>query len=72
MRYKFRPAFELFDVEKDPYCLKNLYGKKRYERRAEELSDALAEWMSSCGDEGQATEMKAFEHMAKKKKKVRN
>ena len=32
------------------------------------LDKELKRWMKDCGDEGQATEMRAFEHMPGKKK----
>lgn len=62
-RYKVRPAEELYDVRKDPFCLHNLAGQKKYARKLEELRGKLQEWMQLCGDEGQATELRAKSYM---------
>ena len=60
-RFQHRPAEELYDTEKDPYCLNNLAGQQKYARKLVELRGKLQEWMTACGDEGQATELRAKE-----------
>jgi uncharacterized sulfatase len=37
-----RPDFELFDVHKDPFCLKNLAGKQEYSKVENEMYKALS------------------------------
>lgn len=60
--YQHRPAVELYDVENDKYCLQNIANRPESKAIIERLDKALKEWMESCGDDGQATEMKALEH----------
>lgn len=68
-KYQHRPAIELYDVKKDPYCMTNLAESgKDYSAIINRLDKELKQWMKDCGDEGQATEMRAFEHMPGKKK----
>lgn len=70
--YMHRPAEELYDIAKDPYCRHNLAGNPRYVRKTEELKAALKEWMDYCGDKGQETELNAPEHQVKaQKEKIR-
>lgn len=66
-KYQHRPAIELYDVPNDPYCMNNLAGDSKYDRNIKRLDKKLRGWMRACGDEGQATEMRALEHLAKKK-----
>lgn len=66
-KYQHRPAIELYDVPNDPYCMNNLAGDSKYDRTIKRLDKKLRGWMRACGDEGQATEMRALEHLAKKK-----
>lgn len=40
-----RPMFELFDLEKDPYELNNLYGKDEVANQQQQLLAALNRWM---------------------------
>lgn len=40
-----RPMFELFDLEKDPYELNNLYGKEEVADQQQQLLAALNRWM---------------------------
>ncbi len=61
--YRFRPAFELFDVWEDPYHMNNLVNDPVYATKVKELDKAWKKWMKQCGDEGQPTEMEALEHM---------
>ncbi|MGQ8336619.1 sulfatase family protein [Sunxiuqinia sp. A32] len=62
-KYQHRPGVELYDLEKDPYCINNLAEKPENKKIIERMDKALKEWMASCGDKGQATELEAFEHM---------
>lgn len=65
-KYQHRPAIELYDVPNDPYCMTNLAENEKYASVINLLDKELKKWMKECGDEGQATEMRAFEHMARK------
>jgi len=65
-RYQHRPAIELYDLETDQYCMKNIAGLPENKAIAERMDKALKEWMASCGDKGQETEMEALKHMPKK------
>ncbi len=67
-KYQHRPAIELYDLEKDPYCMNNLAEKLEYSNTIAKMDKVLKEWMRSCGDNGQETEMRAYEHMPKKLK----
>lgn len=66
--YQHRPAVELYDVRNDPYCMNNLAEDATYSQTITRLDAELRKWMKACGDEGQATEMRAFEHMPSKQK----
>ncbi len=68
-RYLHRPAYELYNTEKDPYCSENLYGKSGYKAITSELSAELEKWMEECGDKGQDTEMEAYGHTHRKEPK---
>jgi len=61
-KYQHRPGIELYDLENDKYCIKNIADMAENKAIVERMDKALREWMASCGDEGQATEMKALEH----------
>ncbi len=63
-KYVKRPAFELYDIENDPYCMYNLYGDKKLAKVSEELAAQLKIWMDECGDKGQETEMVAHKFLA--------
>lgn len=67
--YQHRPAIELYDVPNDPYCMNNLADKASYSDIINRLDKELKKWMKDCGDEGQATEMRALEHLAKNRHK---
>ena len=64
-KFQHRPAVELYDLEKDKYCMNNIAGKPSNKAILQRMNQALKEWMASCGDEGQATEMKALDHQFK-------
>ena len=67
-KYQHRPAIELYDVKNDPYCMKNLAEDAKQASTISRLDKELKRWMKDCGDEGQPTEMRAFEHMPGKRK----
>ena len=67
-KYQHRPALELYDVRNDPFCMNNLAGDTKYSNIIIRLDAELKKWMKACGDEGQATEMRAFDHMPSKQK----
>lgn len=66
-KYQHRPAQELYDVQNDPYCMKNLAGDPKYKYIKKRMDKALKKWMNDCGDKGQATEMEALKHMPDRK-----
>lgn len=55
-KYQHRPAEELYDVQADPHCLKNLIADPDLAATRKELSAKLDAWMKSQGDKGAATE----------------
>jgi N-sulfoglucosamine sulfohydrolase len=57
----FRPEFELYDLEKDPYETKNLAGNPEYKPVAERLNRALRDWMKETGDIGDPRSVKRRE-----------
>lgn len=46
----FPPAFELYDLARDPYERVNLAAEARYGQTLQELQDALLKWRESQGD----------------------
>ena len=62
-RYQHRPAIELYDVPRDPYCLKNLANDAAQAETVRRLDKVLRQWMADCGDQGQPTEMEALNHI---------
>ncbi|WP_193212072.1 sulfatase family protein [Luteolibacter marinus] len=61
--YLHRPAEELYDCEADPWNRHNLIGDKSLEPVVADLRQRLDAWMSSQGDQGQATEELALTRM---------
>ncbi|BCM93485.1 arylsulfatase [Abditibacteriota bacterium] len=61
-RYQHRPAVELYDLQNDPFELKNLAGQSEQKSNLTRLRAALDAWMKDQGDEGVKTEMEAKEH----------
>ncbi len=59
--FRRRPAEELYDLEGDPYELKNRAGDSSLAKIKSRLAAKLDEWMKQQGDQGWATEMKASE-----------
>ena len=50
-RYRQRPAEELYDVESDPYELKNLAGDPRHGKTLAELRERLKQWRLQQGED---------------------
>ena len=71
-RYQSRPKEELYDIITDPLELNNLAGDEKHAETMNELRSKLAVWMKQCGDEGQATELKAIEQMTRGRKKKKS
>ena len=58
-RFQRRPREELFDIERDPYCLNNLAEDPSLSAVKADLRDQLESWMVAQGDLGQPTEQAA-------------
>jgi len=65
IKFQHRPTVELYDLEKDKYCMNNIAGTPENKSILERMDKVLKKWMTSCGDEGQTTEMKALDHQFK-------
>lgn len=63
--YQHRPEEELYDLEQDPWELKNLAGDEKVGEVKAELRKELLAWMKQQGDEGIATEMQALSRQKK-------
>jgi len=63
----YRPAEELYDVEKDPYELNNLADDPKYRSLMDSLKNRLLAWMDQQGDKGIETEMLALERQGRRK-----
>ena len=48
--YRYRVVEELYDVQDDPDCLRNLISQPKYAKQADALRDALAKWMNKTAD----------------------
>ncbi len=66
--YHYGPEIEFFDIQSDPLELNNLATDPAWKLEMSRLSQELEKWMSSQGDEGVLTEMKARERQATKRK----
>lgn len=66
--YQHRPAEELYDLEYDPYELKNMSGDPVYAKIKGRLKTELELWMQQQADQGNATELKAIERQGPNKK----
>ena len=60
-----RPAEELFDLQNDPYELKNLAQDPNLASVKARLSAQLDAWMQQQGDKGMATELEALKRQPK-------
>lgn len=56
-RFVFRPEFEFYDLQKDPWELRNLAGKAKYKTKIEEMKRHLEAWMKQQGDKGAAMDI---------------
>ncbi len=65
-RNRIRPREELYDIIEDKWCMNNLAENKNYSFIKKILKGELMEWMRSCGDKGEATELDAFLHQVRK------
>ena len=63
--YRRRPADELYDLDTDPYELKNLTVESRLAAVRKRLPLCLDAWMKQQGDEGWATGIRAGERRMK-------
>jgi uncharacterized sulfatase len=58
--YRTRPEFELYNIKKDKYELKNLANEASLQKIRAGLFAALQKWMAQQGDKGIETEWKAL------------
>ena len=65
--YLKRPQEELYDIEQDPYNLKNIASDPQYSAVKSELKEKLKAFMHQQGDQGIETEMKALSRQPKGK-----
>ena len=65
-KFRNRPKEELYDVISDKWCTRNLINKRKYKQVKVELREELLRWMKECGDNGQETELAAYDHMVNK------
>jgi len=68
-RYRHRPGVELFDLNSDPLEWKNLADDPKLADIKSDLQARLMAWMKSQGDEGQQTELEAFQHQGRNRNK---
>lgn len=61
-RYQHRPAIELYDLQSDIYCTKNIADLPESKPIIKRMDQALSKWMAECGDKGEETELEAFQH----------
>lgn len=50
--FQSRPAEELYDVSRDPWCLDNLAADPRFQERLVRMRDECRDWMLRTGDVG--------------------
>jgi uncharacterized sulfatase len=62
-RYTVRPGVEFYDLQEDPMELVNLADRPEHRQAMGGLRARLEQWMAACGDQGQTTELRAFNHM---------
>lgn len=70
-RYRYRPAVELYDVADGWHGWKNLADSPEHAGIRSDLEARLMEWMEEQGDLGQATELSAFEHQKRGRRKTK-
>ena len=64
-KVQYKPAEELYDLTRDPYCQHNLAGNRAYTDIVRELREELFKWMESQHDMGIETEKGARERLPK-------
>jgi len=62
--YYKRPSIEFYDLQNDPYELKNLAKNQKFSIKMAELDSQLTVWMKQQGDKGLLTEMNAMSRNA--------
>ncbi len=67
-KYQKRPRIELYNIENDPYCMNNIANDSKNNNTIQTMDKVLKEWMVSCGDKGQDTELEAPQHQTIKYK----
>ncbi len=60
-----RPAEELYDLESDPYEMKNLAADPKFAEVKDRLGKQLDAWMAQQGDQGMETELRAKSRQGK-------
>lgn len=65
--YLKRPAYELYDVVADPFCLGNLANDPAHRATFDRLRAELALWMEQQGDQGARSETEALLRMPSKR-----
>lgn len=58
--YRNRPEFELYNIKKDPYELKNLANETPLKQTKDKMFFDLKKWMHDQGDKGMQTEWEAL------------
>ncbi|MDR2705002.1 MAG: sulfatase [Planctomycetaceae bacterium] len=66
-RYVKRPEWELYNIDDDPYELKNVAERPENKEIVSKLKTELANWMKQQGDRGNETELEAYEHQTSKR-----
>ena len=56
-KYLFRPQEEFYDLQNDPWEMKNLIAEPQHSATLQELRTELKRWMAQQGDLGHATEL---------------
>ena len=64
-----RPAEELYDIQSDPYEMKNLAADPEYASIKTRLREQLDAWMTQQGDKGMETELIAISRQGPGKQK---
>ena len=54
-RYRLRPEYELFDLNKDRWEMNNLAGNPELQSKLEQLKASISAWMKQQGDDGHLT-----------------
>lgn len=70
-RFLMRPEVELYDIQSDPYCLKNLALAPELSETRARLSAAVDAWMTQQGDLGRPTELDAYSRQTNRRQRQR-